>query len=138
MKLPYITGFFDADGYVTLSKASKKDITKTPVIGFTNTQRVVLETIQQYLKTEFQLTGHISTKKVAKEHHAVGYDLKYSGTAALKLADLMSTFSLHPKKLHRLSLLTCCYKSVVPRNGKYTEEKLKDLELYQLNFFQKN
>jgi hypothetical protein len=136
--LSYITGFFDADGYVTLIKSSKKDTSKTPVIGFTNTQCVILETIQTCLKTDFQLTGHISTKKVAKENHAVGYDLKYTGTAALKLAELIFTLSLHPKKMHRLSLLICCYKNVVPRNGKYTEKKLKDLELYQLSFFQKN
>lgn len=135
MNSHYISGFFDADGYVTLTKRSKKETSKSPVIGFTNTQLCILHKIQSHL-LEHGLKGRISEKKPLKDNHAIGYDLKYERNNALKLAELLQSVSTHPKKLHRLNALLCCYKAVVPRNGKYTEQMLHNLQLFEEQFFQ--
>lgn len=136
MNLHYVSGFFDADGYVTLIKiSSKRETAKAPIIGFTNTQVCILHKIQSLL-LEQGIKGRISKKTPAKENHSVGYDLKYERNHALRLAELLQAISTHPKKVHRLNMLLCCYRGVVPRNGKYTEQMLKDLQLFEEQFFQ--
>lgn len=136
MNISYVSGFFDADGYVTLTKKNKSDIAKTPLIGFTNTDLNLLQTVQSFFLQEYGIKGHIKTKAPSKENHTRGYDLAYSRDSALKVAKLMLAHCYHTKKVFRLSHLLCCYKTAVPRNGKYTEEKLKELQLFEETFFQ--
>lgn len=136
MNLQYVSGFFDADGYITLTKiSSKREIAKTAVIGFTNTHLPILLEIQSFL-SEHGLKGTINKKAGAKENHATGYDLRYQRNYALKLAEFLLPLSIHPKKNHRLSTLLFHYKNVVPRNGKYSKEMLENLQQFEKQFFQ--
>lgn len=132
MDISYISGFFDADGYVTIGKINPTDIAKSPTVGFTNTYISILEEIKNYFDS-IGIKGSISSKTSKKENHARGYDLKYRRDSALKVANLLKSF--HPKKKHRLFLLLSDYKSVVKRNGKYTSDQLKELSEFESKFF---
>ena len=62
MNWNYITGFFDADGYITFIKPSKNQH-KTVVVGFTNTKRIILELIQEFIYQQTKQKGFICKKK---------------------------------------------------------------------------
>ena len=49
MNMNYISGFFDADGSITLSVMGKREF-RTVKIDFTNTKKSILLEIQEYLK----------------------------------------------------------------------------------------
>lgn len=133
MNIQYISGFFDADGYISLLKSNKNDIAKHVVIGFTNTEKTILCKIQDFLMEQYSLKGIISSKKPVKEIHKIGYDLKYHYNDALKLAELLISF--HPKKNHRINLSLLEYKTFVKRNGKYSIEELRRLKEFEDRFF---
>ena len=65
MNWNYISGFFDADGSISLVKASKK-CNKTLQVSFSNCEKRILESIQEYIIKEVGATGHISIKKKKK------------------------------------------------------------------------
>jgi hypothetical protein len=136
MNISYISGFFDADGYVTLIKIASCETAKAPVLGFTNTNLTVLLLIKDFFKREYQLNGSIKIKRPVKRNHAVGYDLRYERNAAIKIGNLMLNDLTHSKKLHRLSLICSCYKLVVPRNGKYNDNMLQKLQEFEEEFYQ--
>ncbi len=134
MNLDYISGFFDADGSITMSYSSKFDKYRTIKIDFTNTKIEILLEIQKYLKDNYNLNLPISTKKVVKENHSQGYVLSCSSNqVGYKLCDLIT--SIHPKKKHRINTILKYHNIVTKRNGKYNEkEKLKRLAYERLFF----
>lgn len=119
MNKSYVSGFFDADGYVTVMKPNSNE-EPTVVIGFTNCYLTILLSIQELLSTELDIKGVIRTKKPSKENHSVAYDLRFRG---IKKCLLLAAYleSVHPKKRFRLDLIKEL-SSNTPRNGKYTEE----------------
>lgn len=121
MNKDYITGFFDADGYITISKEHKNE-NAIPVIGFTNNVLEILLEIQEIIYNDLKLKGHISKKVPKNENHSIGYDLKYKG---ISKCILISNYlnSKHPKKKLRFELLVDLHKAT-KRNGKYTKEEL--------------
>ena len=62
MNWAYIAGFFDGEGYVSFKTARYLKTTRWygVIIGFSNTNRQVLEEIQKFLR----VTNHISTGKI--------------------------------------------------------------------------
>lgn len=133
MNLDYISGFFDADGSITLSKRSKNTPFKSISIDFTNTYINVLEEVKQFLETEYGLSGHIIEKPKKSLNHNTSYTLKYSYNNALELALLLN--SHHPKKLHRINTVNKYYKEVTLRNGRYTDsQKARKLAFERLFF----
>lgn len=132
MDISYISGFFDADGYITLNKNNSTDIAKSPTIGFTNTKLDILLAIQDFF-TKLGIKGHISKRTSTKEGHADSYDLKYRGNKTIQIATLISSF--HSKKKDRINLILSDYKNVVKRNGKYKPEDIKNLQNFETKFF---
>lgn len=117
MNNEYISGFFDADGYVTLVKMAKNR-RRTIVIGFTNNKIDILEDIKSFLETS-GASGIISTKKPRSANHQTSYDLKFVGfNNAKKLIPIINT--RHSKKKSRFELIDELIE-LTPRNGKYTE-----------------
>lgn len=117
MNNEYISGFFDADGYVTLVKMAKNR-RRTIVIGFTNNKIDILEDIKYFLETS-GASGIISTKKPRSANHQTSYDLKFVGfNNAKKLIPIINT--RHSKKKSRFELIDKLIE-LTPRNGKYTE-----------------
>lgn len=128
MNWDYISGFFDADGSVGYYR-QYKDGNKVASLSFHNNEKVIINKIHQFIKSELGYSGSISTKKSKEELHSDGFNLTYSYSAAIKIANKITT--IHPKKRHRINILSKIQK-LIPRNGKYTQEvkdKIAELEL---------
>ena len=135
MNKDYISGFFDADGYITITKRAKNE-EETPVAGFTNTIKEILVSIQNFLYKEIGIKGHISLKKGNGLQISDSYDLKYTGfTYCILLGDYLSI--IHPKKVKRFLMLPTI-KKVTFRNGKYQAESLEKRRLLCQKFLNIN
>lgn len=122
MNIHYISGFFDADGYLTMGKNGKEE--HVPYAGFTNNIREILEEIQCFLFENFSIKGHISKKTARKETHHDSYDLKYSGFKTCGILKNILCLK-HPKKIARFEILQSIH-DLTNRGGKYSEQMLKD------------
>ena len=132
MNWNYISGFFDADGYITMVRPNKNK-NKTLVVGFTNVEFDLITDIKTFIDNELGIKGVVSKKKSRKETHSDSYDLKYTYNSALKVIEKIDT--IHPKKRHRKSIVTEQYIKLTPRNGKYTEDMKEKREKMVLSFF---
>lgn len=133
MNWEYITGFFDADGSVSIVKKGEGR-QKSPQISFHNNEIDILIAIQAFIFRELSIKGFITIKKKAKEHHGQQYDLKYTDFAKCTvLADKMAT--IHPKKKKRFEVIKEL-QALTPRNGKYTEDILYRRSILEDKFFE--
>jgi len=131
MNWTYITGFFDADGSITLVTPNKGK-KKTLQLSFHNNEINILNSIREFIENETTYKGSISVKKAKKIAHNDSYDLKYSYRAALTIASKLKP--LHHKKVHRIAI----YKqiqAVTPRNGKYTEKNRAKRSILEEKFW---
>lgn len=132
MNWSYVSGFFDADGSISLLKSHSKE-SKTIQVSFHNTQECILIEIRKFIESELGFKGSLSKKTAKKANHSNSYDLKYLYKQGLEVMNKMEL--VHPKKIHRHDV----YKRIqecTPRNGKYTKELLaKRLELEE-EFFE--
>ena len=131
MNWNYITGFFDADGSVTLSRPDIRK-NKTLQLSFHNNEMIILNSIRDFIFKETGYKGSLSCKKARSENHQDSFDLKYSYKAALIIGNKMS--SIHPKKKHRIEIYNKI-QLVTPRNGKYTKELLEENIKLELEFW---
>jgi hypothetical protein len=131
MNWEYISGFFDADGHITLSGQKEKE--KTTHVGFTNIDLKLLESIRDFILYDVGIKGVISKRTSKKETHSDCYNLVYRYDSALKVAFKIN--SQHYKKKEKIKLVLEKYKSVTPRNGKYTEDMKKMREKFVNEFF---
>lgn len=128
----YISGFFDADGSITLSHNSNK-LYRTPKLDFTNVELEPLQKIQDFFK-ENGINMYISTKLPRKKSHSTSYTLSCSNNNAIKALEFIN--SLHPKKRHRINTILKYYKQVTMRNGKYTSKQhTRKIAFERLFFF---
>jgi hypothetical protein len=118
MNWNYITGFFDADGSVTLTTPGKGK-RKTLQLSFHNNEMAILTSIRNFIEKETGYKGSLACKRARQASHHDSYDLKYSYSAALIIGEHMS--SIHPKKAHRIKVYRQI-QDITPRNGQYTEE----------------
>lgn len=134
MNIDYISGFFDADGSITMAKRLSNSIYRCLKIDFTNTKLSILLDIQKYLMEEHNLYLAISTKPAKKENHSVSYALSSSSNKVVyKLCSLIKSY--HPIKRHRINTILKYHNLVVKRNGKYNnKEKLRRLAYERLFF----
>lgn len=134
MNLNYISGFFDADGSITLGKSLKTNKYKSIKIDFTNTELGLLHEIQKFLINNYQLKLYISTKPAKKENHSISYSLSCTGNQkCIKLCKLLD--SHHPKKLHRINTILKYHDLVTVKNGKYKENEIIRKLAYERLFF---
>ena len=132
MNWQYITGFFDADGSITLASISKGR-KRSPQLSFHNNELNILTDIQKFIEKELNIRGFISAKKKVKEHHGQQYDLKYVDFA--KCIEIIKHIkTIHPKKAKRFEVINKLYP-LTPRNGKYTEEMLEQRRILEEEFF---
>jgi len=132
MNWNYISGFFDADGYITMVSPNKGK-NKTLYVGFTNVELQILEEIRNFILNELNIKGSISKRTSKIETHSDSYDLKYLYNNALKVIECID--SHHPKKKHRKDVISEHYLKLTPRNGKYTDEMKEKREKMVETFF---
>jgi hypothetical protein len=122
MNWEYLSGFFDADGSITISVLSKGK-NKTPILSFHNNEISILEEIKEFILNELNIKGFITHKKSKKETHNDSYSLNYKYFP--KVIEIMLKFNIkHPKKRHRYEIILKIYE-LTKRNGKYSEVELK-------------
>lgn len=131
MNWDYISGFFDADGSITLCR-HKSTQYKSPQVTFHNTDKGIIESIQAFLKSE-GINSHISIKKAIKENHSISYDLKCAYNHAIKTCEYLQ--SIHAKKQYRIACINKFYKLVTPRNGKYSKHTEFRKQAFERLFF---
>lgn len=130
----YISGFFDADGSISMGKSSKTDLFRTIKIDFTNTQLSILLEIQKYLLDKYNIPASISTKPARSKNHQTSYTLSVSSNQrCYRLCQILE--SKHPKKLHRINTILKYHNVVTKRNGKYTEREIQRKLAYERLFF---
>jgi hypothetical protein len=132
MNWNYISGFFDADGSITLANTNQNKF-KTIQLSFHNNELNILEEIQEFMFNQIGVVGSISIKPARKETHNDSYDLKYVYLPKT-LAILKEMTLLHPKKKHRKNV---AFKliNVTPRNGKYILEMIEIRKEIEKEFF---
>lgn len=134
MNIHYISGFFDADGSITMAKDSSSAIFRTIKIDFTNTKRSILLEIQQFLREEYEINSYIVTKPSKNENWTESYSLTInSNQTCYKLCQLLD--SHHPIKRHRINTVLKYHNSVTKRNGKYTDKERMRKLAYERLFF---
>ena len=133
MNWDYITGFFDADGSITLS-TYHKGANKTVQISFHNNELHILHEIRSFIEKETGIKGVITTKQPAKEVHQVAYDLKYVYFRTANRV-LKHIHSIHPKKQHRIKI-SFELEKITPRNGKYSILQAEQKVLLEKLFFE--
>jgi hypothetical protein len=134
MNIQYISGFFDADGSITMTRSRKTAKYRTIKIDFSNTERSILVAIQVWLKDN-GITSSISTKPARKSTHSISYTLSINTNQnCLKLCRLLRSF--HPRKLQRINTVLRYHDTVTLRNGKYNDkQRLRRLAYERLFFF---
>lgn len=134
MNLEYISGFFDADGSITMSKNRKNDKFRSIKIDFTNTDLPVLLEIQYFLLKNYNLKLSLSIKPARKVNHSIGYSLSInSNQKCIELCKLIK--SRHLKKTHRINTILKYHDLVTIRNGKYSIKESFRRLAYEKLFF---
>lgn len=128
----YIAGIIDGEGSICLSKSHANDKFRYPDITVSSTTYEILE----YLKNK--VGGVICLKKKYADHHKNAWIWHIKTNLTLELLNEIQDYLLVPEKKYRANLLTSTYKEVTPRNGKYTEEKLKAKIKFEEDFFNYN
>ena len=129
----YISGFFDADGSITMVRHSKSSKLKQIKIDFTNVERHILLEIQACL-LEVGIKSHMAKKPARKQTHRESYSLTVnSNQHCISLCRLLT--SRHPVKKHRITTILKYHDAVTVRNGKYTSKQLDRRLAYERLFF---
>lgn len=87
-----------------------------------------------YLKEN--LGGSISTVKKDKESYKDAWHWKIKGNKAIEILKVIEPYLLVPEKRKRAKLIIDEYKSVTPRNGKYSAEMLEKKLDFEKRFFE--
>ena len=132
MNWEYISGFFDADGSISISKPTNNK-NKTIQISFHNNERDILESIQSFILIDLNVKGHISLKRARHENHKDSYDLKYVYLNGLKVANKL--LSIHPRKKRKIELYNLIQEKT-KRNGKYSEQEIRERRTLEEQFNQ--
>lgn len=132
MNIEYISGFFDADGSITLTKSNKNKQFKSLKIDFCNNYLNILQEIQNYL-IKYNIKSYLLKKLPKKSTHNINYTLTVQGNYALNLCKLLNL--KHPKKLHRANCINKYCLQVTKRNGKYNLNDTNKKYAFERLFF---
>lgn len=121
MNWDYISGFFDADGSITMTSPSKNK-NKTIQVSFHNNELNILTDIEKFINNDLNIKGIISLKKAKKKTHSDSYELKYTFQRGYIVSQKL--ISIHPKKKYRIEIYDEIQK-FTKRNGKYSKEELE-------------
>jgi len=134
MNLDYISGFFDADGSITMSYSKKGNKFRSLKIDFTNVHLCILLEIQKFFKENYNIPLFICTKPAKKETHQISYTLSSSSNQrCVSLCKLLT--SHHPIKKHRINTILKYHDKVTKRNGKYSNQEYTRKLAYERLFF---
>jgi hypothetical protein len=129
MNIHYLAGLFDGEGTITLTKRKSTDLYRYPTLSLTSTTKVLCELMQQ------AFGGWIVTKKNYKDHHKPAWSWHTNGDKAVNGCAALVEYINEPQKKARMMLVVDLYKSVTPRNGKYSDQAKLCKEQFEKKFF---
>lgn len=124
----YIAGIIDGEGSICLTRNRLNEF-RSPSVTVASTTYELIE----YLKNK--IGGVVSIKAKEKDNYKQSWIWCIRTNLALELLEEIQNYLLVPEKKYRANLLTSKYKQVTPRNGKYSEEKLKEKLAFEEEFF---
>ncbi|MBL4932747.1 LAGLIDADG family homing endonuclease [Clostridium paridis] len=123
----YIAGIIDGEGSIMLIKFHNNQL-PSPCVSIASTSLELLEWIKQVTSI-----GVIKGKKnynETKHKNSFSYIVKYND--AINLLESISPYLIINSKKFRADMIINEYKSLTPRNGRYSEELLeRKLDFYQ-------
>lgn len=131
MNWDYISGFFDADGCITLAHIKKYGY-KYVYVSFSNTKINILKDIQAFIKNN-GISSSLTTILSKNIKHQTKYELKTSGHQAIHLIENIT--SLHSKKAFRISTVIKYYREVTSKNGRYNRRQESRKRAFERLFF---
>lgn len=130
MHITYLAGLVDGEGTITLTRRTTTDLYRTPTLSLTSTTKVLVDVMKE------QFGGWIVNKKVYKDHHKQAWSWHVNGDKAINACLQLIPHILEPQKKARMQLVVDQYKSVTPRNGKYTDQAKLLKEQFEKQFFE--
>lgn len=120
----YIAGLIDGEGTITLSRKHRNEYRQLSV-SISNTERVLLEYVLQTVGA-----GKITRKRISQSHHTPSYTYAIYNRQALHFLEQLQPY-LKGYKARRSALILRDYVALVPRNGKYSEDQLRNRILFE-------
>ncbi|NLK34541.1 MAG: hypothetical protein GX301_03705 [Gracilibacteraceae bacterium] len=125
----YIAGIIDGEGSIMLTKFHKNQF-PSPCITVSSTSLELLE----WVKAKSGLGSIKSKKNYNPISHKDSYTYIVRYDKAISLLKEIEPYLIIEQKKHRAQMILNEYKKLTPRNGKYSEELLKQKEEF-LNRF---
>lgn len=127
----WLAGLIDGEGTVTVTRHKASNKFKSPQVSVSSTS-------YELLRTTVDMTGlgFISQKKKYQEHHRQSYHWQISsGTQAVDLLKQLLPFLRESKKWKRARKIVSEWRSVTPRNGKYSDAMAQRKLRFEEEFF---
>ena len=124
----YIAALIDGEGTITLTRHNKGEYRRLEV-EISNTELKLLKWVKNLL-----CVGQIKLKRARNKKHAISYTYRVCNRQAFNLLIQISSY-LRTCKKERAELVLKNYKKLTPRNGKYSQELLKQKEEFVKRFF---
>ena len=124
----YTAGLVDGEGTITLMRITRGK-TRAPVVSISSTTYELVEFMKNTYGGHVIKLAHTNTKWKQAWHWQASYD------RAIEVIQAIEPYLREPKKRYRAQLILDRYKSVTPRNGKYTPDLLEARRLFEEEFF---
>jgi len=125
----YIAGIIDGEGTITLTRVHATE-NRRLVVSVANTELPLLHFVRDAIGA-----GKITRKRVVRSHHTPSFHYFLSSAQALELLRQVLPY-LQTYKRARADLALRHYRSLTPRNGKYSPEQIVARSKFEQLFLQ--
>ncbi len=125
----YIAGIIDGEGSISLIRLHSNQY-PSPFISISSSDLELLE----WIKNITGLGSIIRKKNYKPTKHKESYTLNIKYNEAILLLNEIVDYLVLTRKKQRALLILSEYKSVTPRNGRYSKEILAKKELFYQRF----
>ena len=120
----YIGGLIDGEGTVTLGRTHRNE-NRQLVVSISNNEIALQDFVLNSVRT-----GKITAKRKTRAHHANSYTYAVYNRQALALLEQVQPY-LKTCKARRAEIILRDYLRLTPRNGKYTDEQLRERKAFE-------
>ncbi|MEW8995609.1 hypothetical protein [Clostridium sp.] len=125
----YIAGIIDGEGSIMLQRFHTNQY-PAPCVSIASTTIELLT----WLKDTIGYGVIIKKKNYNPEKHKLSYSFVIKQNNAIKLLEDIYPYLIIESKRKRAEMIITQYKSLTPRNGRYTEEQLAKKEIFYEEF----
>ena len=125
----YIAGIIDGEGSIMLQRFHTNQY-PAPCVSITSTTIELLT----WLKDTIGYGVIIKKKNYNPEKHKLSYSFVIKQNNAIKLLEDIYPYLIIESKRKRAEMIITQYKSLTPRNGRYSDEQLAKKEMFYEEF----